>query len=221
MGLVILGPVVGTGRTCVVHALDDERVLRRVQPGIDVTAETAALAYAVGQGYPAPRVFEVRGQDMIMQRVDGPTMLTALTGGGLGLEEAAEVLADLLRRLHALPPRPGAASGTRLLHLDLHPDNVMLSAAGPVVIDWANARDGAPALDVAMSAVILAQVAVDDEHPAAPAAGALLAAFLRHGLDLLDELPTAARLRDGDPMMSERELALIPAAVTLIRNLAG
>ena len=35
----------------------------------------------------------------------------------------------------------------------------MMVSRGPVVIDWRNATDGAPDLDVALSAVILAQVA--------------------------------------------------------------
>ena len=43
-----------------------------------------------------------------------------------------------------------------MLHLDLHPGNVMFTARGPVVIDWTNARAGAPAADVAMAYLIMA-----------------------------------------------------------------
>ncbi len=40
-------------------------------------------------------------------------------------------------------PRPfGAAE--RIVHLDLHPGNVMLTAGGPVVIDWTNVAAGPP-----------------------------------------------------------------------------
>ena len=35
--------------------------------------------------------------------------------------------------------------------MDLHPANVLLAPAGPVVIDWTNARAGPPELDLAMS----------------------------------------------------------------------
>jgi aminoglycoside phosphotransferase (APT) family kinase protein len=35
------------------------------------------------------------------------------------------------------------------LHLDLHPDNVILSPAGPVLIDWQGAVAGPAAADIA------------------------------------------------------------------------
>jgi len=42
-----------------------------------------------------------------------------------------------------VPPR-SAVSFARIVHLDLHPENVMLTVSGPVVIDWRNATDGDP-----------------------------------------------------------------------------
>jgi aminoglycoside phosphotransferase (APT) family kinase protein len=218
---MILGEQLGSGRTSEVYAVDDERVLRRVRAGIDIDHEAAALCYVVAQGYPAPRLYELRGQDMLMQRLYGPTMLTAVVTGQMQICSAGAVLADLLRALHRLPPRPGADSQTRLLHLDLHPDNVILTPSGPVVIDWTNARDGTPTLDVALSALIIAQVAADAEHEAAQLARSLLAAFLDHGLELLDQLPAAATIRGTNPTMTPRELFLIPDAVALIHSLAA
>jgi thiamine kinase-like enzyme len=46
----------------------------------------------------------------------------------------------LHRQLHAIPapadlPAP-LGEGTSLVHLDLHPGNVLLTASGPMVIDW-------------------------------------------------------------------------------------
>ena len=56
----------------------------------------------------------------------------------------AVTLADLHERLHQVPPPAEmpelAGGGAALLHLDLHPMNVILSPTGPVVIDWPNAR---------------------------------------------------------------------------------
>jgi aminoglycoside phosphotransferase (APT) family kinase protein len=43
-----------------------------------------------------------------------------------------------------------------MVHLDLHPLNVMGTSAGLVVIDWANARRGDPAVDVANTWSLLA-----------------------------------------------------------------
>ncbi|MFI0517473.1 phosphotransferase [Streptomyces sp. WSLK1-5] len=66
----------------------------------------------------------------------------------------------LLHRLHSVPARVSADPANRILHLDLHPDNVMLTSGTPVVIDWRNTEEGPPGLDWGMSALILAQVAV-------------------------------------------------------------
>ncbi len=37
----------------------------------------------------------------------------------------------------------------RLLHGDFHPNNILYTASGPVVIDWSFASSGDPLLDVA------------------------------------------------------------------------
>ncbi|MFB9695488.1 phosphotransferase [Amorphoplanes digitatis] len=150
-------------------------MLRRYRRAADVTAEIAVMRHVAGLGYPVPAVYEAGGSDMIMERLDGPTMAQALARGSLGIEEGAAHLAGLLRRLHELPPGPGAAP---VLHLDLHPENVLMTSRGPVVIDWCNARPGEPDLDTGLTALILAQVAVDERHEWSDGAGRLLAAFL-------------------------------------------
>ena len=45
--------------------------------------------------------------------------------------------------------------GERLCHGDFHPDNVLMTDHGPVVIDWIDATLGRPLADVARSSVIL------------------------------------------------------------------
>ena len=72
----------------------------------------------------------------------------------------ARMLADLHDRLHAipapewLPQMPG--DGTSLVHLDLHPLNVIMHPdRGPVVIDWANASRGDALFDVGVTYVLL------------------------------------------------------------------
>ena len=78
-------------------------------------------------------------------------MLADLKRRPYRLFDAARTLAELQKSLHGIP-----FDGQRLLHLDLHPDNVLLSRHGPVVIDWTNARAGDPALDVTLTWVICA-----------------------------------------------------------------
>jgi aminoglycoside phosphotransferase (APT) family kinase protein len=121
------------------------------------------------------------------------------------------VLADLHTRLHAVASR-SADSGERVLHLDLHPANVLLTARGPVLIDWANARDGPPDLDVALTAVILAQVAVDPGHERFAAAATMLTAFL----DVADGDPLRMLGRAADRMLSASEVGLLDAAAALV-----
>jgi uncharacterized protein (TIGR02172 family) len=45
--------------------------------------------------------------------------------------------------------------GDSLCHGDLHPGNVLISPAGPRIIDWENACTGSPAADVARAALLL------------------------------------------------------------------
>jgi len=54
-----------------------------------------------------------------------------------------------LARLETLP------DGQTLCHGDFHPDNVIISPSGPVVIDWMTAVSGSPWADVARSSMIL------------------------------------------------------------------
>jgi tRNA A-37 threonylcarbamoyl transferase component Bud32 len=165
-----------SGQEADVYALDDRRVLRRYRRDTDVTAEADLMRYVGGLGYPVPAIFTASGSDMVLERLDGPTMAQAMVSDGIEMRSAAQMLADLLRRLHELPPLPGGEG--QILHLDLHPENVMLTGRGPVVIDWVNARDGEADLDTALSALIVAQVAADGSHPWSAPAGDFLDAFL-------------------------------------------
>lgn len=68
--------------------------------------------------------------------------------------EAAEGLTQpereqLLRLLATLPEE------TVLCHLDFHPDNILMSPDGPVVIDWMRAAVGNPLADVARTCLLL------------------------------------------------------------------
>lgn len=45
--------------------------------------------------------------------------------------------------------------GNVLCHFDFHPDQVMLTSQGPVILDWATAHQGHPLADVAQTFVVL------------------------------------------------------------------
>ncbi|WP_225830781.1 phosphotransferase [Streptomyces sp. NK08204] len=220
--MTVTGRLLGSGRSADVYEIDDAWVLRRDRDGWgDASAEAEVMTYVRQHGYPVPRVRPSGSRtDLVLERLSGPTMLDALTQGHLAVQEAGALLARLLRQLHAVPGRNTGDPGARVLHLDLHPDNVMMTPDGPRVIDWSNAEDGHPGLDWGMSAVILAQVAVGGEPLAAPAR-ALLTALLADPSDLTDAgLTEARRRRAGNPTMTRREVGLLPAAEQLIRALA-
>ena len=160
------------------YALDGARVLRRYRTGGDVRAEAEVMRHLYARGYPVPRVHHADGRDLVLDRLSGPTLAEALVGGVVDVRSAAHVLADLHAGLHALPAPWAADPEARILHLDLHPENVILTTTGPMVIDWANATEGPPDLDTAMTAVILAEVATDRASPLSEPAGELLAAYL-------------------------------------------
>lgn len=190
-------------------ALDDRRVLRRYRHGGDTAAEAAVMAHVAAAGYPVPRVYAADGPDLVLERLDGGTMLTALVAGRLALDAAADLLVDLLARLHAGPGR--------IVHLDLHPDNVMLTDRGPVVIDWRNAAEGPPGRDVAMTALIMAQAALGDDPAVAPAARAGLDAFqARAPRPVRAERDHVVAMRRDNPTMTPAELAALDAAAALV-----
>jgi aminoglycoside phosphotransferase (APT) family kinase protein len=218
----VTGPLLAAGREADVYALDERRVLRRYRRDADVTGEAGAMRHLAGLGYPVPVVHEATGRDMVLERLHGPTMAQALAGGELGLDEAAGHLAELLRRLHALPPWPGAPAGSAIVHLDLHPENVLMTARGPVVIDWCNARVGEPDLDTGLTALIMAQVAVDHEHAWSGRAGEVLTTFLRVApgdpIRLLDDVVLFRRWQLAP--LTAAELALIDTAAERVRACA-
>ncbi|MFF1920151.1 phosphotransferase [Streptomyces sp. NPDC058221] len=224
-----IGQLLGTGRSADVYELDAQWVLRRYRDGLDTAREMPVMSYLSASGYPVPRLgplpVSAGPGDLILQRLTGPTMAESLLAGELSGEEGSAMLAGLLADLHTVPARLSADPEDRILHLDLHPDNVMLTADGPVVIDWSNTEEGPPALDRAMTALILAQVAVDPGAPAAEGARALLGTLIPR-LAADDGIPArhlaaAAARRTANPTMSPAELARIGEASALVKALAA
>ena len=137
--------LIAEGRASEIFDLGDGRVLRRFKRGGDPGFEARVMEHARAYGFPVPAVHEVRDDGLVLERIDGPTMLDAAD-----LERHPAELARLHEQLHEIP-----FEGARLLHRDLHPDNVILSPTGPVVVDWTNAGAGEPVFDVALVWVIL------------------------------------------------------------------
>lgn len=201
--------LIGAGRDCDVFDLGDGTVLRRRRDGLVLGHEVAIMRHARAHGFPCPEVIDTDGADLILERIDGPTMLQALIDDGTTAlaRGGGRTLAELHARLHGIPPI-GAGDGC-LVHLDLHPANVLLSPSGPVLIDWTNARDGRAGLDLAMTWVILAPAVA----AGLPAAVALLESFL-DGVDrdtAEASLGEACALRLVDENIDDAERAAVSA----------
>lgn len=210
------GPLLASGLAADVYALSEEQVLRRYRHGCDASHEVELMRHVAAHGFPVPAVQHLGGPDLLMERLHGPTLLQALAAGEVSLHDGARILADLHRRLHAI----AAPTGGVVVHLDLHPGNVIMSEnRGPVLIDWANARGGVAPLDAAATSLILAEVAVDAGGDYSQAARALLAAFI--GVsddDPLSELDAAIEIRRNDPTLIAGERELVAPAAELVRR---
>lgn len=187
--------VLAEGRASEIFDLGGGRVLRRFKAGGQPGREAKIMALALGHGFPVPEVLEVHDDSLVLARVDGPTMLADLRRRPWSARGHARTLALLHERLHEIP-----FEGERLLHLDLHPGNVLLSPRGPVVVDWTNARAGEPAVDVALTWIICVT--------SGGALGRLFARFFVRHVDrgaVRAALPEAAAFRLADRNVTDAE----------------
>jgi aminoglycoside phosphotransferase (APT) family kinase protein len=101
----------------------------------------------------------------------------------------------LHKRLHAIT----TADGRVLVHGDLHWKKLIEASSGPVVIDWANAGGGDPALDTALTWIVLAT--------SSRRLGRALADRFAHIVDVQTGRDAAARRRltDANLTLAERQ----------------
>jgi len=209
------GRLLAAGRAADVYEIDDDWVLRRYRAPFSAEREAEIMTYARAHGYPVPFVKDASGPDLVMERLIGRTMLDEIARRPWTMIRHARLLAELHRRLHAIPAPPGLnapiGDGTALIHKDLHPLNVMLTLRGPVVIDWTNAARGDEAADVAETWIIMAV----SEVPGGPLNRTLArigrGAFVRTFLAPFDRdlvaarVPDVAALRVTDRNITDRE----------------
>jgi aminoglycoside phosphotransferase (APT) family kinase protein len=177
------GPELGNGRDCAIYALDDERILRRARDGRTLEAEADLMRHVHERGYPVPRVFEAGGPDIVMERVDGPTLIEYAVRRPWRLRSCARLLARLHHQLAAVPAPDWLTASTRfpgddIVHFDLHPLNVLVGPRGPAVIDWARARRGPAGADVASTWMLVASGELPGSAVSRVVAGAARRQFL-------------------------------------------
>lgn len=181
----------------------DGLLVKRTRTGRDLRLEAEMMVYLSGHGIPVPRVHDVTADELVMQYVPGPRMSEEIGRKPWLAAQLGRELADLHRSLDTVRAPDFLAGDGDLLHLDLHPGNVVLGPEGPVVLDWASAIKGDRRLDVALSWVSLAVARL------APVRKLTRWRFLRAFMANADPkaheaIPEAARIRlerhDRDPV---------------------
>ncbi len=228
------GALLGSGRNADVYDIGAGRVLRRYRDGRDadrVAAEARVMGHARAAGVPVPEVFDASGADIVMARAAGPTMLDLLGRRPWTAGAHARLLARLHDLVHRVPAAGLAGLGLRasrasgeirdsdvLVHNDLHPQNVILAADGPVIIDWEGARLGPARSDVAMTWAI---IKFSDVPPGSrlrrTAVRGVQAAFTRSFLRAAGPLDEAIRLAVVRQRLADRNL--LPSEVARLRKL--
>jgi aminoglycoside phosphotransferase (APT) family kinase protein len=217
---------VGVGRTAEVFAWGEGRVLKLFRdwaPARWLEEERRGTEAAHQAGLPAPAVYGVETVDgrqgIVLERIEGPSLLSALSARPWRALWAARLLAEVHASIHAkrvsLPgattlrerllwqfARSGLSEDVQrraeaalarlpdadvLCHYDLHPDNVILTRSGPVVIDWGPSCPGDPLADVARTSLML-RIGCGPEGPPGPVVSGLrrllLGSYLRRYLAL-------------------------------------
>jgi tRNA A-37 threonylcarbamoyl transferase component Bud32 len=209
------GSLVASGRDADIFEYGKNRVLRRSRNRRSLVEEARIMSFMYESGYPVPRVDELSddGSEMVMERIFGPTMIDLISSDPSTLLEQAAELRELHQRLHEVPAPSWLRSspfgdGESIIHLDLHPINVIVSDDGPAVIDWANGDANA---DVALTWLLIAS----GDIPAAKEEAELMsigrALFLETFLEGFDQaqlraqLPAVVEWKLANPHMSPTE----------------
>lgn len=184
-----------------------EQVLRvGPRPRVDVELAASAAAAAV---VPVPRVLDRAelGDDsaVLLERLPGHPAAHLVQQGPDPARAAGRACGAVHAKLAAVAA-PAAlpavsdehcgdipAAGSRVLHLDLHPFNILVNDDGDVtgVLDWANAASGDPVLDRARSWSILTLDPNAVSLATDPCWAALTEGWAEAGE--LQEVPSAAR----------------------------
>jgi aminoglycoside phosphotransferase (APT) family kinase protein len=213
------GALIASGRDADIFEFGRGLVLRATRDGRSIEHEARIMRYAGERGYPVPTVHDVRagGAEIVMDRIEGPSMMSPMAKRPWTIPRYASLLADLHDELHEITAPdwlgPSRDGGDRLVHLDLHPLNVLLSADGPVVIDWSNAARGEGLSDVALTYVLLTCPAMPGPRllqiAARPARIGMARLFVRRyrGDDLAPRIAIEADVKTLDQNMMPEEIA--------------
>jgi uncharacterized protein (TIGR02172 family) len=126
---------------------------------------------------------------IVFERVEGPTMLEDMLSRPWKFTRHARIMAELQAEMHSreiaelpsvrealeevvrsqegMPENARQAlvdalrlpDGNSVLHGDFHPENIIMSSRGPVIIDWPEAKRGNPLADAARTWLLIRMAA--------------------------------------------------------------
>lgn len=206
--------LLASGRDADVFEVDDDRVLRRYRdPARSAAGEAEVMRHALRCGLPVPLVHDADGPDLVLERLHGPTMAQLVMRRPWLARREARRLAALHAQVHAVDAPAAlrsAGRGASLLHLDFHPENVVITAGGCRVIDWTNAAAGPAAVDVADTWLVMSAAVLSGSRLRQAVGERLARAFAdvfveAAGVDYLDQLDVAAERRLMDKNLNQTE----------------
>jgi len=228
------GALLASGRDGSIYEFAPGLVLRKTNDGRSLADEARTMEFVAQQGFPVPAIHELRagGSEMVMERIEGPMMLGDGIVGAARLPRMLGILADLHDLLHRIvAPNwlPSFGDGDRLLHLDLHPLNVIMSPTRrPVVIDWPNATRGDPMADVALTYVLLTCPRIPVPRPLEVALNAIRTPLVKRsfaqryrGRAFDEYVALMAELKCLDRNMAPEEIVRMQALATRMRRAPG
>jgi Ser/Thr protein kinase RdoA (MazF antagonist) len=205
--------LLASGREADVYLRPDGLLVKRSRAGRDLGPEAELMRYLHRHGIPVPRVADASESDLVMEYVPGPRMSQELDAKPWRARALGRELAELHRKLDAVPPPAFLdGQGFTVLHLDLHPGNVVMGPEGAVVVDWASARKGDRKIDIAMSWLA---IAVAPLRPVKRVARARLVRGFLSGVDVSVRLDarramgTAAEIRLARHKRDEAEVSAV------------
>ena len=122
-------------------------VYERVMTGVSMLADLQARPWTMWRH--ARDLARLQAQ---VHRLTVPELPAYRDSLARAIEQAPDLPDDLRARVLALVP--ALPNGQALCHGDFHPDNVLITSKGPVIIDWMTAKAGDPWADVARSSLI-------------------------------------------------------------------
>lgn len=212
------------GRSSDVYLLNDTEVVRRLHDPNETFRNVDLIRHLNAERFPTARVIQSQGPDLIMERLNGATLLQALDVQDVGIAEGVRILLDLHETLHALPVPPSGVApkvvgrGECIIHLDLHPANVLMTSDGPFLIDWESAGLGPAGLDLATTALVFAEIVADGDEYARPAHAMLRTFTDLSGNDFREHVADAAEHRARSRTVDPEELELIPRARVIVEQ---